>query len=177
MEVDAGHLDALEDADALRAREPGEVLDGLHRLGPATLPLVEDGLDPRAVPVGEDRAHVLRARLLAEDDVGAVADLGLALLDRDAVLGLHLGHRGDVADRVVAEALGIRLEELDRDANHLRHRRREVEVAHHAARDSRRACADVALLEDDDVLTGAELEGQVVGGRQAVDSATDDDVL
>src|SRR5690348_11674765 len=87
-EVDTGHLDALEDPDTLRAREAGEVLDRLHRLRPAPLPLVEHGLDPLAVPIGEDRAHVLGAGTLAEHDVRAVANLRLALLDRDTVLRL-----------------------------------------------------------------------------------------
>ena len=142
---------------------------------------MEDRLDSLTVPVGEDRAHVFGAGAFAEHDVGAVADLRLALLDRDAVLGLHLGHRRDVADRVVAEAGRVGLEELDRDADHLCHWRREVEVADHAAGDSRRAGADVALLEDDDVVAGAsaaclEFEGEVVGGREAVDSPTDDDI-
>ena len=84
---------------------------------------MEDGLDPLAVPVGEDRLHVLLARALAEHHVRAVADLRLALLDRDAVLGLDLGDGRDVADGVVAKALGIRLEELHRHADHLGHRR------------------------------------------------------
>src|SRR5207253_11260233 len=114
---EACDLDALEDPHALGAREPAEVLDRLARLCPAALPLVQHGLDSLAVPVGEDRVHVLLASLLAEDHVGAVADLRLLLLDRYTVLGLYLGHRGDVADRVVAEARGIRLEQLGGDAD------------------------------------------------------------
>src|SRR5207249_7306370 len=102
VQVEAGHLDALEDAHALALGEAAEVVDGRLRLGPATLVLVQDGGDAVAVPVGEDRLHVLAARLLAEDHVGAVADLSLPLLDRDAVLRLHLRHRRDVADGVVA---------------------------------------------------------------------------
>ena len=181
VQVDPGDLDTLEDLDALRAREPREVLDRLLGLRPAALALVQHGLDPFAVPVGEDRLHVLGARALAEDDVRAVADLRLVALDRDAILRLHLGHGGDVADAVEAEALRVRLEELDRNANHLRHRRREVEVAHDAAGDAGCARADVALLEDDDVLPRPlaarfELEREVVRAREAVDAASDDDV-
>src|SRR5438132_12580368 len=108
-DVEAGHLDALEDPHALGAREPAEVLDGLVGLSPPALPLVQHSLDPLAVPIREDRLHVLPAGLLAEDLVGAVADLRLLLLDRDAVLGLYLGHRRDVADGGVAEARPIRL--------------------------------------------------------------------
>jgi hypothetical protein len=96
---------------------------------------VQDGLDSVAVPVGEDRRHVLPAAPFSEHDLRAVADLGLPALDRDAVLGLLLGNRGDVAHGVVAEADGVGLEQLDRDANDLGHPRREVEVAHDAARD------------------------------------------
>ena len=152
VQVDPRDLDAFEDLYALRAREPCEILDGLLRLRPATLALVQHGLDPFSVPVGEDRLHVLGAGAFAEHDIRAVADLCLVALDRNAILRLYLGNGGDVADAVEAEALWIRFEQLDRDANHFRHRRREVEVAHDAARDAGCARADMALLEDDDVL-------------------------
>ncbi len=180
-DVEARDLDALEEPHALGTREPAEVLDGLVGLRPAALPLVQHGVDPLAVPVGEDRLHVLLAGLLAEDHVRAVADLRLLLLDCDAVLGLHLRHRRDVADRVVAEAGGIRLEQLDRDADHLGHRRREVEVADDAARDTRGAGGEVLLLEDDDVAARAltrflERLRDVVGARKTMDSAAEDDV-
>ncbi len=130
---------------------------------------------------GKIAAHVLGAGLLAEHDVRAVADRGLLPLDRDAILGLHLRNGCDVADRVIAEAGRVRLEELDRHPDDLRHRRREVEVADDAAGDPRRARADVVLLEHDDVLTGAaarglELEREVIRARQAVNPAADDEV-
>ena len=181
VQVEAGDLDALEDADAFRAREAREVLDRLDRLGPAALPLVQHGFDPLAVPVREDRLHVRLASGLAEDDVRAVADLGLVLLDRDDVLGLDGRDGGDIADAVEAEAGRIRLEQLDRHPDHLGHRGREVEVPDDAARDARRAGGEVVLLEDDDVASRAfaallEGEREVVRAREAMDAAAEDDV-
>ncbi len=181
MQVDSRDLDAFEDLHALRSCEPCQVLDRLLRLRPTALALVQHGLDAFAVPVGKDRLHVLHAGSLAEDDVRAIADRRLVALDCDAILRLHFGDRGDVTDAVEAEACRIGLEELDRDPDDLRHRRREVEVAHDAAGDPGRARADMALLEDDDVLPRPlaaclELEREVVRAREAVDAAPDDDV-
>ena len=75
----------------------------------------------------------------------------------------------------------IGLPHLDARLHELAHRGLEVVVADDAARDPRRACARLRLVEDDDVgaragAAGAELLREVVRGREAVDAGADDDV-
>src|SRR4029453_13783979 len=118
---------------------------------------------------------------LARDEGRAVPDPFLTLERLRQVGRLSLWPKGDVADRVVGICLRIRLPDLDTGLHELAHRRLEVVVADDAARDSRSSGARLRLLQDDDVLPGPEaalrkLLRQVVGRRQAVDAAADDDV-
>src|SRR5262249_32912748 len=85
-----------------------------------------------------------------------------------------------IADRVVVVGGRVGLPDLDARLHQLAHRRLEVVVADDAARDPGGARSRAGLVEDDDVSAGpeparAQLLGEVVRGRQAVDPGSDDD--
>ena len=171
-ELEAGHLDALDDARSGRARPLGQVPHRLHGVGPASPTLVEDGLD-RRLPVGPRPGQVLAAAIRPNDQLRLVPSALVLLTDRHQILDLGLGDRGEVADLPEAVAVRVRLEHLDRLPDEVGDRRGAVVVANDSTGDARGAGADPMLLEDQHV--GAAL-GQAPGRRQAVDAAADDDV-
>ena len=179
-ELEARHLGVRVDLHALGEALVAEAGDRLEVEGEAALVLVQaDGHALRA-PVGEELLHVRVDLGLAEVEVGAVADPLMALVDGREVALLHLRPERDVADAVVVVRLGVGLPDLDARLHQLAHRGLEVVVADDAAGDAGRARARGRLLEHDDVRARAaaalpELDGEVVGGREAVHAGADDD--
>ena len=180
--VEARDLDAADDRDARLAALAVQALDGVHVEGEPALVLVQAHGHALRAPVREEPLHVLVDLGLADDQLGAVPDPLLAL-ERGGEIRLLDGRaERDVADGVVGVRLGIRLPHLDAGLHQLAHRGLEVVVADDAACDSGRAGTGVRLVEDEHVPARAEpprgqLLREVVGGRQAVDPGSYDDVL
>ena len=135
---------------------------------------------PLRAPVREQLLHVRVDLGLAEVELRAVADPLVALEDLLEVALLHLRPERDVADAVVVVGLGVRLPDLDAGLHQLAHGGLEVVVADDPAGDPRRARSRCRLLEHDHVGSRAlpalpELDGEVVGGREAVHAGADDD--
>ena len=179
-ELEAGHLGVRVDLDALLEALVAQAHHRLDVEGEAALVLVEADRDALRAPVGEELLHVRVDLGLAEVEVGAVADPLVALEDRGEVALLHLRAERDVADAVVVVGRRVGLPHLDARLHQLAHRRLEVVVADDAAGDAGGACARGRLLDHGDVGAGAEaalpeLDGEVVGGREAVHAGADDD--
>ena len=146
-----------------------------HRLlveGEPAGALVQADGQAGGAPVAVQRAHVLGDLLLADVQLGRVADPLLAFVDLDQIALLRRRTERDVAAAVVVERLRIRFPHLDAGRHQLGHRRLEVVVADHAARDPRRAGGDVGLVHDQHALA---LLREVPGGREAVDAGADDE--
>ncbi len=170
--LEADHLDALPDLSAGGPGALGQTADRLHGVRPAAAALVQQRLHG-SLPVGPGPSQVLAAGLGAGDQLRLIPRTLVLGTDRDQVVGLGLGHRGDVADLAEAVRLGVLLEHLDGEPHQLGDRLRAVEVAHDPAGDPRRAGADAALVEHEHL--GAPL-GERPGDGEAVHSGADDDV-
>ena len=123
------------------------------------------------VEVGPQPGEHVGAALAAEHELGGVADLRLLGRDRFEVCDLTLGDDREVAGLTKAEALRSGLEDLDRPAHHVGHRRGAVIPAHDPAGDPRGPRADPVLLEEHDLLAAA---GQRRGRGQPEHAAADD---
>jgi hypothetical protein len=134
--------------------------------------LVQAHGQARRAPVAVERAHVRRDRLLAHVQIRRVADPLLTLVNLDQIALLRRRAERDVAAPVVVERLRIGFPHLDARGHQLGHRRLEVVVADHAARDPRGAGGDVGLVHDQHPLA---LLREVPRGRQAVDARADDE--
>ena len=179
-ELEARDLGVGVDLDALGEALVPQAGDRLEVEREAALVLVQAHGDALGAPVGEELLHVRVDLGLAEVEIGAVPDSLVALVDGGEVALLHLRPERDVADAVVVVRLGVGLPDLDARLHQLAHRGLEVVVADDAAGDPRRPRARGGLLEHDHVCTGAlpalaQLDGEVVGGREAVHAGSDDD--
>ena len=180
--VEAGHLDAGDDAHALVLRLPGQAVDRLGVVGVAAALLVQHRGDALGLPVVEQPLHVGHAVGLALDEHRFVADVLLLAGDRGDVLVHHLGADLHVADRVVAEGGRVALPYRDAVRHQAAHRRLEVVVADDAAGDARGTGGDRRLVEHQDVPAAAQpapaqVLGEVPGGAEAVDAGADDDIV
>src|SRR5690606_12767093 len=179
--AEAGDGHAGADGDALRLRLAGESAQGRVVVGVAAALLVQHHGDARCLPVGEHVQHVAAAVVDALDQLGRVADRLLLTVDLRDVLVHLLWCDLQVPDRVVGERLGVGLPDVHGVRHQLPHGGLEVVVAEHAAGHTRRARADVRLVDDQYVTAvatagGLQPAGQVPGGRQTVNAGTDDDV-
>ena len=111
--------------------------------------------------------------LLAQDQLGLVADPLLALGHGGEVGLLVAVAERDVAGAVVVERLGVGLPDLDAGRHQLGHRRLEVVVADDAAGDPGRARGTRGLVDHQHLLAAL---GEVPGGGEAVNARSDDQV-
>ena len=123
--------------DALGLALGEQPVDGLLVEGEAALVLVQADRHALRAPVGEERLHVRVDLGLAEDQLRAVADALVPLVDGGQVVLLHLRPERDVPDRVVVVRRRVGLPDLDAGLHQLAHRRLEVVVADDAAGDAR----------------------------------------
>ena len=103
------------------------------------------------LPVRQHGLHVAVAVACTLDEHRAVADRLLLLVDGADLLVHAFGADLHVADRVVAQALGMLFPDVDAVRHQLAHRRLVVVVADHAAGDARGAGRDGGLVDDQDV--------------------------
>ena len=180
-ELEARDLGVLEDADSLREALVAKTHDRLGVEREPALVLVQADGDALRAPVGEEPLHVRVDLGLAEDEVGAVPDALVPLVDGGEIAVLDCRPERDVADAVVVIGDGVGLPDLDARLHQLGHRGLEVVVADDATGDAGRAGAGGGLLHDDDVRSRAlaapaQFDGKVVRGREAVHAGSDDDV-
>ena len=181
-ELEAQHLDAGEDAHALRLGLAGEAVHRGHVVRVAAPLLVQDGSDALRLPVVEQARHVFLAVLGAFDEVGLIADRFLLLVDRADLLMHHLGADLHVADRMIAVRFRVALPNLDGMGHQFPHGWLKVVVADHAAGDAGCAAADGRLVDDEDVGTGAAAGcvqhlSEVESGAQTVNAGTNDGIF
>ena len=164
------------------ARLPGlasELADRRGGVGPATATLVQHRRHARGVDVGPAPREVLRAVVIARDQLRRVAHLGLAGGDRDEILELAFGHHRHEADLAEAERLRRALEALDAHADELHDRRAAVVAADDPAGDARRARPERPALEQHDAGREARRRappGERGGDAQPVHAAADHDM-
>ena len=151
-----GHLGVRKDLDALGEALVAKPEHGLHVEREPALVLVQAGRDALRAPVREERFHVAFDVVLAGDQLGAVADPLVALMDGGEVGFLGLRAERDVADAVVVVRGGVRLPDLHAGLHQLAHRRLEVVVADDPAGDPRCPRAGNLLLDHGDVRARAE---------------------
>ena len=175
---EAGHLAILDDVDAAPVGGPGVAPDDCVVARRAAAALQQAAVDrkPRIVVI-EERQHRPDLTAVEQFRVDAVKPHGVAAAGEGVTLRvgvIEIDHAALADHHVVIEVALQPLPKLHRPFVELDVRRQEIVRADDGGVAAGIARADPSLFENGDVGQ-AVLLGEIVGGRQAMTAAADDD--